>query len=126
MRISLSRVGKVRGTTIHAPLGVFARCCADVRLHGRKGIERRQGRPELAQPGFERMNVRIHQARQHGPAMQVDDFGSGTALGFENGVVRADRRDLPRFDRNGLLNCEASVYRDDLTVIQNQIGIGCR
>jgi hypothetical protein len=79
IRISDSRVGNVRRTTIHTPFRRFGCLRANVLPHGGKRIERRNGASVFTQAGFERVNMRVHQDRQRGPTAVIAPERMATA-----------------------------------------------
>ena len=65
----------------------------------------------------------VEQARQYGAAFQVDDARSSAAL-LQHVGVAADSRNLAVLHRHRLPNGELRVHRDDLSVVQDEVGVG--
>src|SRR6266849_3239563 len=69
------------------------------------------------------MHVGIDQARQHGLAVQVDQFRLW-ALGLQDRVVGPNSEDTAPLDGERLVNREGLVHRDNLAVVENEVCLG--
>ena len=107
-------------------LGRLGRLLANVVLDLGKRVEHDKRLPDLAERSAERVYVRLEQARQHHPTLQIDHLRLRTAL-LSNDVGRsADGQDAPRPHRHRLGNAEGRIHRYHLPAGQDQIGLGRR
>ena len=68
-----------------------------------------------------RMRMCVEEPRQHRTAREVDDAGRRSGL-FAKCRIIADRGDVARPHRDGLGYSRATIERDDLAAVQDQIG----
>jgi hypothetical protein len=77
---------------------------------------------ELGKTGVGRVRVRVDQARQHQSALQVQYLGAGAAA-LKDFIGPAHLHNAPIRHSHGLVDGESVIGTDDLSVMEEQIGI---